>query len=157
MLTRRTGTVPNYQTETAQQIFNRVMFNTDVATGKNPSIGSSTTGPNSAFTKSQVPPAEEFLSCYLWDILETCTKVQKEILQNGSAIVEDYILIGYKQAHGPDVFFNGTNAAESGTGPSPSASGDTTTSAASVIVASGGVGAFLLSVAALIGLRAFLF
>jgi hypothetical protein len=157
MLMRCNATVPNYQPETAQQIFNRVMFSKDVATGKNSAIGSSTMGPNSAFTKSKVPPAEGLPSCYLWDVLETCTKVQKEILQNGSAIVEDFILVGYKQPNGSEVLFNGTNAGGSGNGVSPSAPGSTTSSAAVSIMAPCTVAKFLLSAAALVGLQAILF
>lgn len=107
--------VPAYQPETAYQIFNRVMFNTDVATGKeNMTSNLSTMGPSSAFTKSDVPSTEAQAPCYLWDILETCNSAQKQMLQNGSAIVEDFILIGQKQANGSAIFFNGTSGAGNG-------------------------------------------
>jgi carboxypeptidase D len=148
MLTQRNVTVPYYQPETAYQIFNRVMFNTDVATGKKPTTGYSTTGSNSAFTNSKVPTQDNQAQCYLWDILETCTGVQKQILKNGSAIVEEFILVGYKQADGSKVFYNGTKGGNSGTKPS---------GAASNIAASGTVGTFLLSVAVLVSLQAALF
>jgi carboxypeptidase D len=157
MLTQSNATVPYYQPETAYQIFNRVMFDTDVATGKNSAAGYSTTGPKSAFTQSEVPAQEGQAPCYLWDILETCTGVQKQILRNGTAIVENFILIGYKQANGSVVFYNGTNGGGSGTVSSSPGPASTANSAASSITASGAIGIFLLSAAALMGLQAALF
>jgi carboxypeptidase D len=152
MLTQRIATVPYYQPETSYEIFNRVMFNTDVATGKKSAIGYSTTGPSSAFTHSEVPAKEDQAQCYLWDVLETCTTVQKQILKNGSAIVQEFILVGYKQADGSKVFYNGTNGGGSGAG-----SGTKPSSAAPSMAASGTTGTFLLSAAVLVALQAALF
>jgi hypothetical protein len=89
--------VPFYQPETAYQIFNRVMFNKDIATGKEPTTSNySSTGPSSAWTPSRLPSVAEIgiQQCYLWDVLETCTPAQGAILRSGKAIVEDYILVG---------------------------------------------------------------
>lgn len=143
---------PYYQPETAYQIFNRVMFNTDVARGKNSAVGYSTSGASSAFTKSEVPFQRRLAPCYLWDVLETCTRVQKQILGNGTAIVEDFVLVGYKRADGSEVFYNGTNGTANSTGSSSSVPSSTLVSAASDIMASRAVGMFILSLAALVAL-----
>ncbi|KAH8659941.1 Alpha/Beta hydrolase protein, partial [Xylariales sp. PMI_506] len=107
--------VPYYQPETAYQIFNRVMFDLDVATGTlatNVSSSSddgsdgaiySTTGSSSAITlgtKNTPVSFEAQAQCYFWDILETCTPSEKAIFSNGSAITEDWILVGYKLPDG---------------------------------------------------------
>lgn len=87
--------VPYYQPETAFQIFDRVMFNKDVATGKEDTTREySTTGSSSAFTPSEYHFESEEADCYLWDILETCTQDQKAILRSGKAIVKDFVLVG---------------------------------------------------------------
>jgi hypothetical protein len=86
---------PYYQPETTYEIFNRVMFNKDVATGKVAATSEySSTGPSSAFTLSQLPPDDGEAQCYLWDVLETCTAAQGALLRSGNAIVEDFILVG---------------------------------------------------------------
>lgn len=89
--------VPFYQPETAYQIFNRVMFNQDVATGQQPSTSEySTSGSSSAWTPSRLPRVDEIgiQQCYLWDVLETCTPAQAAVLLSGNPIVENYILVG---------------------------------------------------------------
>lgn len=50
--------------------------------------------------------------------METCTSTQVQILANGSAITEDFILVGYTLKDGTKVFFNQT-AARTGNGSSP--------------------------------------
>lgn len=101
--------VPFYQPETAYNIFARTMANKDVATGGVALSGSanySTTGPASSFNiKNKLPPPQEAM-CYLWDILETCTRDKKALLADGTAIVKDFIVIG-ATANGTDVYFNG--------------------------------------------------
>jgi hypothetical protein len=90
--------VPFFQPETAAHIFNRVTFNQDVATGKITSgSGYSTIGPSSAWSVSEVPTLAK-AQCYLWDVLETCTTAEAAILLSGNAIVEDYVLVGVKNA-----------------------------------------------------------
>lgn len=84
------------------------MFNKDVATGKIVDTSYTSTGLTSAFTKSKLPPSEAGAQCYLWDILETCTKLEKQVLKNGTGIIEDFILVGQKMANGTVVFNNGT-------------------------------------------------
>lgn len=114
---RLTDTVPYYQPETAQQIFNRAMFHQDVATGKVATIsGYATTGPSSAWTPSEMPPHEEPAHCYVWDIFETCTREEMRILGNGSAITENFILVGSTRSDGTQVFFNGSSNGLTATG-----------------------------------------
>ncbi|KAK4033943.1 Alpha/Beta hydrolase protein [Parachaetomium inaequale] len=96
---------PWYQPETAYQIFNRVMFNKDVATGKisttKPLAGAySTCGPSNVLNVTNAVPAHREAECYLWDIFQTCTALQTEQLRNGTAILENFIMIGYQLADG---------------------------------------------------------
>ncbi|KAB5582867.1 Alpha/Beta hydrolase protein [Coniochaeta sp. 2T2.1] len=95
---------PWYQPETSYQIFQRVMFNKDVATGKsNTSKGKgcatySTTGLQSVDHVMNNMPHHETSECYTWDQFETCTKIQIAMLRNGTAITKDYVMIGYETA-----------------------------------------------------------
>jgi hypothetical protein len=88
--------VPFYQPETALQIFNRAMFNQDIATGKECTVSSdySSTGASSAWSVDTVPESLGEAQCYIWDVLETCTKEEEAILWSGNAIVKDYVLVG---------------------------------------------------------------
>ncbi|KAH0337683.1 alpha/beta-hydrolase, partial [Aureobasidium melanogenum] len=110
--------VSYYQPETTYQIFNRVIFNRDVATGQvstAPASNSSTyatSGNSSALVSIGAPIKFESSvpSCYFWDIMETCTPAQVQIFANGSAITEDFILVGYTLKDGTKVFYNQTAA-----------------------------------------------
>jgi hypothetical protein len=89
--------VPYYQPETAYRIFQRAMFNTDVATGRIPTDAAAnytTTGPSSSFGIKNAVPSLPLPLCYTWDVMETCTDAQKLLLQNGSAVVQDFIVVG---------------------------------------------------------------
>jgi hypothetical protein len=103
--------VPWYQPETAYQIFNRVMFNADVATGKVAADDKyASVGQASVFgIKSEVPQGTEHRDCYTWDMFETCNRYEATIIENGTAIVKDYILIGVTDASGKAVYFNGSS------------------------------------------------
>lgn len=105
--------VPWYQPETAYEIFQRVMFDKDVATGTKSTLPcgkgkkpySTTEGDDSVLhIKNEVPPMPA-PECYFWDMLETCTKEQKAIFQSGMAITKDYILIGYMAANGTEILY----------------------------------------------------
>jgi hypothetical protein len=84
-----------FQPETVSNIFDRVMFNKDVATGtvdttKNSSYSS--TGPESSFgIKNMLPPNLES-ECYLWDVVNTCTDEERQALANGTAVVNNFVL-----------------------------------------------------------------
>jgi len=101
------------------------MFNKDVATGSE-DVGSTSpvyasTGSSSSNMDHSATPTYDTPSCYLWDIMETCTKAQTQMIANGSAILENFILVGYKSQNGADVFFNSTNSSgfTDGSGSSP--------------------------------------
>lgn len=105
---------PSYQPETAYQIFNRVMFNQDVATGSVSTAASySSTGPPSVanITNEAGPRPERY--CYLWDMLETCMPEEYVIVMSGRAIVKNFILLGYTAENGTDVWLlNGTSVGD---------------------------------------------
>lgn len=97
--------VPAYQPETAYRIFQRVTSNKDVATGKLSTGKSycqvySTRGPDTVANVTNPLPPQYKPECYLWDVLETCTLTQAEMLRNGTAILKDYIMIGHRLADG---------------------------------------------------------
>ncbi|KAJ0382564.1 hypothetical protein COL922a_012295 [Colletotrichum nupharicola] len=86
--------VPAYQPESAYQIFNRALFNLDVATGKvDTALNSnySTQGPSDTFAiKNEIPPQYEDF-CYVLDP-STCTEAQVAALRNGTGVIKDYIM-----------------------------------------------------------------
>jgi hypothetical protein len=82
-----------FQPETVSQIFDRVMFNKDVATGDvDITSDYSTQGPIGSFdVKNKLPDSPEN-ECYALNPIYTCTVEQMEALKDGSAVVSDYIL-----------------------------------------------------------------
>lgn len=111
-----------YQPVTAYNIFTRTIFIKDVATGQTAledMFNYSTTGPSSSFHIKNTVPAPQHATCYIWDILETCNPVQKAMLQNDSAILKDFLVVGFKSANGTAVYF-GNATATSGNGTSGS-------------------------------------
>jgi hypothetical protein len=150
------------------------MFNTDVATGEKPATEYCSTGVESAFTQSEVPPPEGPAPCYLWDIAETCTSVHKQIINNGTAIVRDSILVGQKSADGSEIFFPGGSGTNNSSSTSGTTGGGNSTSTGSLYSGPGNktmastasrrqvsitrsIWSFPLSVAVLIGFGAYLF
>ncbi|GBF61418.1 carboxypeptidase S1 homolog A [Trichophyton mentagrophytes] len=87
--------VPGYQPETSLKIFERIMFNKDIATGEldiaqKPDYG--TTGTESTFqVKNEIPPSPE-PTCYLLSADGTCTQEQLKAIKEGTAVVENYII-----------------------------------------------------------------
>jgi len=83
------------------------MFNSDVSTGAQAISNTySTTGPASALS-GKVDIFKTFktsVRCCYWDVFETCNAIQTAMIANGSAIFQDYILIGYKLANGQQMF-----------------------------------------------------
>lgn len=82
------------------------MSGVDVATGETSITSSiSTNGPQSVFgVKAPVfphPPPQ----CYFWDQLETCTQSQKEMIRNDTAILKDYIMVGYRDVSGMELHY----------------------------------------------------
>jgi carboxypeptidase D len=102
---RTDGAAPSYQPETTYRIFNRVMFDRDVATGKIStawpfSLIYATVGPDNVDNVANAVPVQHPAECYLWAIALTCTREQTEMLRSGTAILKDYIMIGYEKADG---------------------------------------------------------
>ena len=134
--------VPYYQPETAFEIFNRVMFNKDVATGNLDSTSEySTTGPaNASSIKTNATTTSERY-CYLWDIMETCNSDEKAVISSGAAIVQNYILLGYNAANGTSVYYpnaDGARTALMGANATGTATGNATKVGGSVPTASSG-------------------
>ena len=148
--------MPWYQPETAYRIFTRVMTGMDVATGKAATAGYSSTGPADVFSIKDTAPAPEKVCCYIWDIMETCTKTQATILTNGSAIVSDFILRGYTLPNGTTITYNEC-AAKDGNAPGGSSGGPGKPNAASGRLITGGFGTTLAAATALTALQVFLF
>lgn len=87
--------VPYYQPETAYQIFNRVMFGRDIATGEADAHGNyASTGLSEGWTKSEFHNETLKANCYVWDILETCTDEERAVFLRGEAVTKDYVLVG---------------------------------------------------------------
>ncbi|KAK9778452.1 putative Alpha/Beta hydrolase protein [Seiridium cardinale] len=105
------NTVPWYQPETTYRIFQRAMFNKYVATGTTSTKArggrpySTIEGADKNFHIKNPVPLPPKPERYFWDMVETCTKEQKLLFQSGTAITEDFILVGYEVANGTDVYF----------------------------------------------------
>ena len=125
--------VPYYQPETAYRIFQRAIANTDIATGQTHLGGPSeysTSGPDDiAQIKNAVPMIPPSV-CYMWNVAGTCTKEQMMMLANGTAIMQDYIFVGYSVANGSEIFLNGTET------PNQAGAASTTTTGPGVIASS---------------------
>jgi hypothetical protein len=48
--------------------------------------------------------------------METCTPAQVQLFKNGSAITEDFILVGYTLKDGTKLYYNQTSGAGNGSG-----------------------------------------
>ncbi|SMR47047.1 unnamed protein product [Zymoseptoria tritici ST99CH_3D1] len=84
------------QPETALQIFNRAIFGKDIATGTVPADGYSSKGIQDARSvKNEVQTDWKEIKqvCYLWDLHGTCTDEQIAMVENGTAVIKDYIIV----------------------------------------------------------------
>jgi carboxypeptidase D len=132
--------VPAYQPQTAFEIFNRSLSNRDIATGKVSTLSNSsygTEGPSSTWQiKNEVPPMPE-PTCYILQLVATCTADQIESVNNGSALIRDYIVVDNNTQ--PLFFPNGTAKPDGTVSPGESVSGTTTTSSAPAASSSTGL------------------
>ncbi|KAK4503885.1 hypothetical protein PRZ48_004800 [Zasmidium cellare] len=90
--------VAAYQPRTAWEIFNRVLTNKDISTGKVPIGGSnntySTKGPKDAFwKKNKLPSPLPPVNCNLYSVATSCTIEQYTALLNGTAEIEDFNVV----------------------------------------------------------------
>ncbi|KAI5928101.1 carboxypeptidase S1-like protein B [Camillea tinctor] len=82
--------IPAYQPETAFRLFERALFDRDLATGRRAVAADpdyATEGPADTWATKNDPPPQKLHYCYLWDVGSTCTADQAESLRNGSAVV----------------------------------------------------------------------
>ncbi|KAI4140362.1 MAG: hypothetical protein L6R39_005830, partial [Caloplaca ligustica] len=90
--------IPSYQPATSYAIFNRAIFGQDIATGAvdvtgDGNAGYQTEGARDAASVRQTPPVDPYPhECYVLALGATCTDEEVESLENGSAVVENYIL-----------------------------------------------------------------
>ena len=88
-----------YQPETVSRIFDRVLFNKDVATGEVSTLvqddGStySSKGPESSFWIKNELPEPMPTRCYFWAYNTTCNDDQIAALMNGTAVIQDLFVI----------------------------------------------------------------
>ncbi|PVH90858.1 alpha/beta-hydrolase, partial [Periconia macrospinosa] len=97
--------VPSYQPETSLEIFNRVMFGKDVATGTT-DVGDeyATVGERTAWTRNKYHEEEGKARCYVWDVIETCTAEEAMLLASGEAVTRDFVMVG-RWVDGVEVLF----------------------------------------------------
>ena len=85
-------TVMSSQPETVYRIFQRAIFNTDVATGRQPVAAADTwyrtAGPPTVRAVTQTLPPMPPLDCDLWSISSRCSQTQIDALANGTAVLK---------------------------------------------------------------------
>lgn len=95
--------VPSYQPEASLRIFERALFNRDIATGEVDLTATggwkegkevfATEGPGDTWwRRNEVMPGPEHV-CYLWS-LGQCNREEIWALRNGTAVVKDYFVVG---------------------------------------------------------------
>ncbi|KAL9094006.1 MAG: hypothetical protein Q9165_003676 [Trypethelium subeluteriae] len=94
--------LPAYQPQTALEIFQRAMFNKDIATGTIltwPIDGSTykTSGSSSTWHIKNIVPESPRPTCYTYNARATCTEEQLGKVLNGS-LIHDYVLIDNETA-----------------------------------------------------------
>jgi hypothetical protein len=106
--------VPSYQPETAYEIFYRTMFNRDIATGTVNTADKPdyhTNGTESTWhIKNKVPESPQ-PTCYILSLASTCTEDQAQAVLNGSAKVQNWIVVDENTQH----LFNESGSGASGT------------------------------------------
>lgn len=92
--------VPAYQPETAYRIFQRIMDNLDVATGKESTVGDDygTEGPMEVFNITNEPIPAPAPTCYVLDRAQ-CTDEQWATVENGTALVRNWIVVDANTSH----------------------------------------------------------
>jgi len=84
--------VPAYQPETAFQVFARIMTGTSLSTGQIVDLSSfNTTGPANA-THTDSLPSSPSSTCYIRDIIDTCTNDDKNDILEGNGVIINGVL-----------------------------------------------------------------
>jgi hypothetical protein len=118
--------VPAYQPETAFKIFQRALFNFDIATGNistSANLTYSTEGPKDVSNVTNEPIPFPGAQCYVLD-REQCTEEQWETVMDGTALIKNWIVVDANTTSlFPELAQNGTNSTTSPTesGSSPPA------------------------------------
>ncbi|KAF2837047.1 alpha/beta-hydrolase [Patellaria atrata CBS 101060] len=115
--------VPYYAPQTAYEIFNRVLFNRDIATGTIDTAANSTyhtEGPADTWGFTDEPPEQPPGLCYVLDLEATCREDQYQSIVDGSALLHHWVLMDANTTRlFPDFEFEGsaneTSGAPSGT------------------------------------------
>jgi hypothetical protein len=117
--------VPAYQPETAFRIFQRALFNLDIATGNisttdNPDYSSE--GAVNVYNITNEPITLPGSQCYVLD-REQCTEEQWETVMNGTALIKNWIVVDANTSYlFPELVGNETSPGNSTTSPTPSGS-----------------------------------
>lgn len=86
-----------FQPQTTQEIFNRAIFDKDIATGLVSTSGDdssySSTGLASSFGIRDVLPAMPPGLCQIWQASGTCSATQLAAIENGTAGIVDYVVV----------------------------------------------------------------
>ncbi|KAK3202465.1 hypothetical protein GRF29_161g1284583 [Pseudopithomyces chartarum] len=114
--------VPAYQPETAYKIFTRALFNYDIATGEISTAEKSdysTEGPENVFDITNEPVQLPGSQCYVLD-KDQCTADQWATVEDGSALVRNWIVVDANTSYMFPDLANGTGNGTIGTGrPTP--------------------------------------
>ena len=113
--------VPAYQAETSYELFRRAIFNRDIATGTLDTARNatySTTGLADTWSVKNVAPESDPPVCYTYNPLSTCTDDQLESVVDGSALIQNYIVIDNYTSHQFPGLVNSTGTGQGGGGAS---------------------------------------
>ncbi|KAI0156451.1 carboxypeptidase S1 [Xylariaceae sp. FL1272] len=136
--------IPSYQPETAYQMFNRALFNKDIATGTVDVAANqdyATNGTEDTWAIKNVNPKDPVHYCYLYSIEDTCTEEQLESIQNGTAVIVSGILQDSNSTQLFPELFNSTSMTPTS---SPSSSGTPTATQSSATPSDTGSAAIAL-------------
>lgn len=142
---------PAYQPETFYRIFQRAIFRKDIATGKI-SLSSQNTyasdGPLSVRNVSSEVPDLIKNVCVIYDVVPTCTEEQISALADGSAVVENGIVVMPRGVTGEKVEESGSKGSDSdGKSDNGTSSGDRSGKAGKISVSLGTLCALMLATA----------
>ena len=137
--------IPSYQPETAYRIFMRALFNRDISTGVEATYTDGTAYKSSGLADTwsikNEDPADPTHFCYVLDPTTLCSEDQIASIENGTALIRNYILVDQNstQLFPGVVGGNGTsNATYGGTG--TNGSGQSQSASALVPEQTGNVG-----------------
>jgi hypothetical protein len=89
--------IPAYQPETAYRIFTRALFNKDIATGTESTYSGSSayksSGPADTWNIKDDLIEQPLQFCYVLDPLSTCNEDQINMVLNGTALIDHYIVV----------------------------------------------------------------